>query len=102
MGRERSSGPLLKLLFPAVGGAEVDDPAAADVGADPQRHLPRLVNLLARQHGGGEDGAAGCIRLAAGEEVQRTLRSRLGEEAADDCAAMLFADTVKKEEYKAA
>lgn len=26
----------------------------------------------------------------------------VGEEAADDCAAMLFADTVKKEEYKAA
>jgi hypothetical protein len=36
----------------AVAGREIDDPAAPEHAPDAPRHLPRLVELLARQASG--------------------------------------------------
>ena len=71
----------------AVAGAEVDDATAAKEPAHPSRHLPRLVELFARQ----TPRVAGCARHAMKERVVRkTIDVPLGQAAARRCREHYF------------
>jgi len=57
-----------------MSGGKIDDPPAAKDATDPTRHLPRFIELLARQTAGVTDSACDSIeQRGAWKPLQVTI-----------------------------